>query len=724
MNARKLSQILISIGLLIAFLLPQKHTYAQNPNFVEIPLEAFHDQKPIELQGLISSQTLNIPVPESWSISDENWTEIQIKVSPLLDAARSSLTITLNGLHISSYQLSKLPETKQRILLPANLFTLGNNTLTFTGTLYLPDDQRTNCQNWGDPSRWLAIQPGGLIHVSFDRRDFPVDLSNFSQILVEPMEKYLSEDATRQTLIVLPENSTRDDLTSLSSLSYVLGHYAGVNSGWHPEVVNENQFNTGQATGRNVIFVGSAPNEFQDQASRDKDYVAIYPSPWSVGNAVMVIGDQNRQDGFSPAAVFGDPARNLLLHGEIAYVDQQAPAVRQPFPNSLSFEDLGYLDRTVRGIGQQSLIYSLYVPYNIDPLVVKLNLGLLHSPDLDIQNSSFTVYLNGFSIAGILPTARSSAGDPITLGLPAKRFRRGINFIRIAFDLHVPYSSCERALETIWATVLNTSTVEITYRNNVPIPSLEDFPLPFNDSSGSVFVIPDRHSPEDLAYVSRLAFTMGVSAYETDGAPQAMTAADFRQKENEFPNIILVGLPSENLVTQSTNNLFPQPFTLEGNTLEEGYGVYLPTTSKDASLGLMEVFRSPWVRDGTVLVLSGNDRQGLEWTWDAVLNPALRDSFAGNVMVIGSAHRSQVVGGVTVQSSPQFLFQQIADAGNLPIIGQILQRNGKAFLVPALLGVGIALLLVVGVLWTLGWARDRKILNGNASRDEGEDHER
>jgi hypothetical protein len=106
------------------------------------------------------------------------------------------------------------------------------------------------------------------------------------------------------------------------------------------------------------------------------------------------------------------------------------------------------------------------------------------------------------------------------------------------------------------------------------------------------------------------------------------------------------------------------------------------------------------------------------------LNPALRASFAGNVVVIGSDHRSQALGGTTVQGPPQFLFQQIADVGNIPIIGQTLQRNGKAFLVPALVGVGIALLLVVGVLWTIGWARDRKMLNGDANRDAGEDHER
>jgi hypothetical protein len=476
MNARKFLLVVISVSLLITFLLPQRHVHAQNPNFVEIPLENFHDQKAIELQGLISSQTLNIPIPQSWSLSDENWMEIQIKASPLVDAARSSLTIALNGLHVSAYQLGKLPETKQRILLPANLFTLGNNTLTFTGTLYLPNDQQTNCQNWGDPSRWLAIQPGGLLHLSFSKRDLPVDLSNFSQILVEPMEKYLPDNTARQTLIVLPENSTQDDLTSLSSLSYVLGHQAGINSDWRPEIMHENQFNADVAASRNVVFIGNAPQEFQGKASSDKDYVALFQSPWSVGNAVMVIGDQNRQDGFSPASVFADPARNLLLYGDLAYIDQKVPPPRQPFPNTLSFEELGYLDRTVRGIGQQSLIYSLYVPYDIEPVVVKLNLGLIHSPDLDIQNSSFTVYLNGFSIAGILPTTRSSTGDAITLGLPAKKFRPGINFVRIAFDLHVPYSSCERALETVWATVLNTSTLDVTYRNNVPIPSLKHFP--------------------------------------------------------------------------------------------------------------------------------------------------------------------------------------------------------------------------------------------------------
>lgn len=724
MSIHKFFRIASCFALLLAFLLPQKNAYAQELNFVEIPLETLHDQKPIELQGLNSAQTLNLPLPDNWLPTEEIWLDIGIKASPLLDLRRSSLTISVNGLPLNSYYLSDVTDTQQQIHLPAKLFIQGNNSIAFTSTLYLPDDQQTNCQNWDDPARWLAIEPGGLLHLSFTKRDLQPDLSNFPRIFLEPFGKYLVHGADKPALIVLPENSTQDDLTSLSTLSYVLGNYAGADSDWHPEIVTQSQFDTATAANRNIVFIGNAPNELQDQISNEKDYVGLFPSPWGVGNAALIIGDQNRNDGFSPASVFSDRARSLLLQGNVAYVDHQAPAARQPFPNTFSFESLGYLDRTVRGIGQQSLIYSFYVPYDTEPVSAKLNLGLVHSPDLDIERSSFTVFLNGFSLAGIVPSDRSSSGEPISIGLPAKRLRRGTNFLRITSDLHLPRSSCERAIDTVWATIMGSSSLEMTYRNHVPIPSLKDFPLPFSDPAGSTFVIPDHYSSKDLDYVLRLSFSIGSASYELSRPPEVMTATAFRQEETIHPNAILVGLPSENLVTRSANDLLPQPFTMNGNSLQDGYGVYLPTTDKEASLGLMQVMRSPWVKDGTVLVLSGNDRQGLEWTWDAILNPALRNSFTGNVMVIGSASRSQSLGAGSVQESPQAFFQQIADASNIPVIGPILQRTGQAFLAPALLSIAVALLLVLGILWLLNVTRNKKLLQPVQKKDEEEENER
>ncbi len=172
------------------------------------------------------------------------------------------------------------------------------------------------------------------------------------------------------------------------------------------------------------------------------------------------------------------------------------------------------------------------------------------------------------------------------------------------------------------------------------------------------------------------------------------------------------------------NDFLPQPFAKAGNSLEEGYGVYLPTSERDASLGLLQMMPSPWIKGGTVLVLTGNDQQGLEWTWDALLNPALRGNFTGNVMVVGSANRIETSGKVSGQENPQALFQQVADASNIPIIGPILQRSSQIFPLPALIAIGIALFLVVCVLWVIRVARHISIQFVNEKTNEADEDER
>ena len=197
-----------------------------------------------------------------------------------------------------------------------------------------------------------------------------------------------------------------------------------------------------------------------------------------------------------------------------------------------------------------------------------------------------------------------------------------------------------------------------------------------------------------------------------------MTASNFAQKESEHRNVILVGLPSQNTATMSTNDLLPQPFTSDGISLQDGYGIYLPTSDKDASVGLMQIISSPWVKGGTVLVLTGNDPQGMKWTWDVILDPASRPQFSGNLMVVGSTKRSDASGAVLDANTPLPLFQQIADASNIPFIGQILQRGGQAFLLPALLAVGAALFLVILTLWVIKVVNNRRTQTAIDNSDE------
>src|SRR5262245_1972744 len=104
----RLHRLIICTWSIITFLVPQQPVQSQDLNFVEIPLEKFHSQNPVQFLGLVSSETLNIPVPQSWLPGDENWLDIKIRISPLLDLARSSITITLNSLQVDSYQLANI----------------------------------------------------------------------------------------------------------------------------------------------------------------------------------------------------------------------------------------------------------------------------------------------------------------------------------------------------------------------------------------------------------------------------------------------------------------------------------------------------------------------------------------------------------------------------------------------------------------------------------------
>ncbi len=157
------------------------------------------------------------------------------------------------------------------------MFVSGNNILTFTGTLYLPDDPQTNCQNWDDPSRWMAIDPGGFLHISFAKKDVQSDLAYFPQGLVEPLEKYLPDQAKKQTLIVMPEQSTQDDLTSLSTISYELGSLTGSYSDWHPEIVSGRQLRTNIVSNRNIIFIGTLPSRISGQSKQRQRLCRLIP---------------------------------------------------------------------------------------------------------------------------------------------------------------------------------------------------------------------------------------------------------------------------------------------------------------------------------------------------------------------------------------------------------------------------------------------------------------
>ena len=180
------------------------------------------------------------------------------------------------------------------------------------------------------------------------------------------------------------------------------------------------------------------------------------------------------------------------------------------------------------------------------------------------------------------------------------------------------------------------------------------------------------------------------------------TASQFSPKDAERLNLILVGLPTENSHILEINRLLPQPFSDDGNSLEPGYGVYLPAPNEQAAIGLLETLASPWSSERAILVVSGTDPQSLEWTWDVLLDPEYTQKFSGNVMMVGSNARLAESGGalspVTFVDSPE--------VSQLPVVGSLFQKLEPSDVFPVLVAIETALLVFIGLLAVIRW-RDR-----------------
>ena len=684
------TKIFLAGLLLISFLMPSRIARAANDDSIDIPLTSLHSDQPIQLTGLIGIQNLEFNLPRNWKLTNQSWFEVDITASKLLDRSASSLTISINGLQVASLHLNELAGRGRRIALPADFFTAGKNVLSLEATLYLPDDTKTNCRVWDDPARWLYFNAPSLLHLAFQKQSLPVDLSDFPDAFLQPLDTY-SADQGDGILFVLPDQMKPDDLNALAATAYFLGYQGGENFVWKPQILTTSQFDqkTGvQSIHSNVVFIDNIPQQFEKAISTQKNAIGMFASPWDATKIAMVIFDKDREDGYTPATIFGDWLRKILLSGNVAYLDRTADRKPPAFKNKYTFEELGYLDRTVRGIGNENLIYRIYLPYRVDPTLASVSLQITHNPDLDDKSSSIAVVLNGYTVASILPATQSTVATPVRVSLPAKRLRPGINFLRISFDLHVPYSTCERTPSSVWATVFNSSTFELSSQTRNSVPSLKDFPAAFTESPGVTFVVPDQLDPVTLTQVATLTFAIGSSSFYASQPPRISTAEAYSTTKSKSGNFILVGLPSENKAIRDVNDYLPQPFKPASDQLQEGFGVFLPKIDSNTSSGLMQIMPSPWDDTGTILVLTGTDQQGVSWVWNTILDPELRQQFSGNEMMVGPENR--IATNPDSAQPANIRFEQSPIVAKIPIIGKFLQQSAQSEEGISLLAIALA----------------------------------
>jgi hypothetical protein len=148
---------------------------------------------------------------------------------------------------------------------------------------------------------------------------------------------------------------------------------------------------------------------------------------------------------------------------------------------TLTFADLGALDPLqLRGIDGQN-----GVPFSVrgDEVVTGAVLHLIYSysPSLLPSISQLKVLVNG-EVAATLPVPRDQAGILVARDIAIDpRFITEFNHLNVQLIGHYTQQCEDPANSTLWATVSNASSLDLTYASLESKPDLAVLPLPFFD---------------------------------------------------------------------------------------------------------------------------------------------------------------------------------------------------------------------------------------------------
>lgn len=210
-----------------------------------------------------------------------------------------------------------------------------------------------------------------------------------------------------------------------------------------------------------------------------------------------------------------------------------APAPIQGQGAAKRFADLGYGDRTARGI-DAALDYYFPIPTGLRPASDGLlTLRFSHSPLLRPDRSTLTVALNGQSLASTRLTAENAADGVLAVPLPVAGFTGPGLFVQVQIHMRLTDDACEEVQNpALWTVVSGDSTLRLDLQP-VAEGTLADLaalfaPLPLSVPATRLppaLVLSPATDPATLQAGGIAAFAVGQWAAQA-GQDPVLTVAD------------------------------------------------------------------------------------------------------------------------------------------------------------------------------------------------------
>lgn len=687
------------------------------------------------LVGPFSATNVLFSTPPSWKLMPGGEVELHYDillsgsdVNKIVDGKNpygGNLLLTLNGQIIGSIPLDEVGSHIAHLVIPDIALTSiredGRHQLTISLDAGFSCDYNITAR--------VVISPTSLFNLVFEESSPELNLAHL------PAPFYLENSfVPDNTLVVVPNNPNAQEIQS--ALNIMAGFGSMIGSSYNMELINVSQLTTIDPALYHMIFIGTpdkldilskanfqmpiANGKFVNMPpeSENDGVVQLALSPWNPNKVIMMVSGNSGEAVVKAGQAVS--SRQIFVYESpmLTFVSNvQTLSATLPIVEDFTFENLGYVTNTLSGIGVKSQEYVFYV--SKEQVLTKdgyIDLVYYHSGLLDYGLSSFSVDLNGQAIASTPFSKESEQVTTLHVRIPPGTLRFGENHLNVnASMLSLP--SCDvSGFSDPWFTVSSQSSIHLPVAiiPSLAEPLLKDlkfFPELFVTHSdlGDVAFIFQKSDIASWKVAGKLAYNLGQQFNPLIANLQVAYADDVPQDIHDARSMIIFGLASDIPFLAEFNDMLPAPFDLLNNIANERQLLVSYRIPEGVSVGYLQLMQSPFNAEKSILVVSGNDHNGVLLAGNALLQFDLESQLSG---VFAVTNGTQVATGNA--SSPFSIVGDIVpesvSVSTTPVSGllgqpRIVER--PIWLLPVIIISALSVLGILGYVAAVAIAKKR-----------------
>ena len=625
------------------------------------------------LKGIYSSTDLYFYVEDYWD-TKYVYAKIQYDVSQLIESTASSVTFAINDVPIQSNKLEYKDGNPQilYVKIPMEQVRSGYNSFSISAYARLFDQQ--GCVDDYSDANWLGIADTSYIRCGYESRDPEHRISFY------PYPFMSTYNPTGKGLfIAVSDEAASGEVAAAMSLMADLSKQTGKRNEIELCRISDLKSNNPSDT----ILI----SDYNNLPAEYKDKMAMAPD--SSGNAIVnFIDDSNAKplllitsnDDSSlkeAADMLMDENRRKQETGNLAVVEKGSG---EQAVNAAKQSDLTAWNYTLEDIMGSGLSFVgpfhqekyVYLPVSKDFVLAqggKVVLKFRYSENLDFKRSLITVFWGDVPCASKRLSQEKASGDELNFEMPADVIGTSATSLKIGFDLEIPDLICTpRQSDMPWAYVSRESAIFLPPAADMRL-SFDSGVSPFSRNgkfNDVLMILGDNPTSVELNLLGQTLAMYGREA-KPYGTIFVKRAGEFNKDDGDY-NIITAGTLTGNKFLAQVNENLAFRFSQDGNSFESNDQLIL---SRDyaGKIGIMQLLKSPYSLNRTLLVLAGSSQDTLKSLEDYLRDSGKREELKKDCVVIDAN-----------QNITTLKFIKAEEVKEGPTLAEKLVRNKKSLI--------------------------------------------